>query len=91
MRIAVLSMALLGNELATPVSDRVPQLNVEATCKATVATDKATGLDLAQSMDDRSNHHRWLASSAELRTGAKARRLLAEPAATSSCSPAYRW
>ncbi len=27
-------------------------LNVEATCKATVATDKAMGLDLAQSYDD---------------------------------------
>jgi len=52
MKVALLSMALLSSQLAIPVSDRVPQLNVEATCKATVATDKAMGLDLAQSFDD---------------------------------------
>ncbi|PIT00542.1 hypothetical protein TSA1_07040 [Bradyrhizobium nitroreducens] len=52
MKIALLSLAMLGGQLVTPVSDRVPKLNVEATCKATVATDKAMGLDLAQSYDD---------------------------------------
>ncbi len=38
MKIALLSMALLGGQLATPVSDRVPALNVEALCKATSQT-----------------------------------------------------
>jgi hypothetical protein len=52
MKIVLLSMAMIGSQLVTPVSDRVPRLNVEATCKATVATDKAMGLDLAQSFDD---------------------------------------
>ena len=45
---ALLSLALLGNQAAL-ASDRVPQLNVEAMCKATTATDKAMGLVLAQS------------------------------------------
>ena len=76
MKIALLSMAMLGSQLAIPVSDRVPQLNVEATCKATVATDKAMGLDLPQSLDDcmrdenaaqQQLNTSWLASPAELR------------------------
>ena len=54
----------------------MPQLNVEATCKATVATDKAMGLDLAQSFDDCMRDENaaqqqlstiWLSNSAELR------------------------
>jgi hypothetical protein len=52
MKVVLLSMALIGSQLVTPVSDRIPKLDVEATCKATVATDKAMGLDLAQSYDD---------------------------------------
>jgi hypothetical protein len=52
MKITLQSMAMIGSQLVIPVSDRVPKLNVEATCKATVATDKAMGLDLAQSFDD---------------------------------------
>lgn len=52
MKIALLSMALLGGQPVTPVSDRVPQLNVEALCKATTADDKATGLALPQSYED---------------------------------------
>ncbi|HLG82022.1 MAG TPA: hypothetical protein VKY22_13465 [Bradyrhizobium sp.] len=52
MKGAVFSMALLGGQLVIPVGDRVPELNVEATCKATVATDKAMGLALPQSFDD---------------------------------------
>lgn len=51
MKIALLSMAMIGSQLATPVGDRVPRLNVEATCKATVADDKAMGLVLAQTYD----------------------------------------
>lgn len=52
MKIALLSMAMIGGQLAIPVSDRVPKLNVEATCRATVATDKAMGLALPQSYED---------------------------------------
>lgn len=41
----------LGNPLVTSVGDRVPTLNVEATCKASVATDKAMNLDNPQSYE----------------------------------------
>jgi len=50
MRAALLSLALLGSQ-AVLASERVPELNVEATCKSTSATDKAMGLVLAQSFD----------------------------------------
>jgi hypothetical protein len=50
MKAALLSLALLGSQ-GMLVADRVPELNVEATCKATTATDKAAGLALAQSFE----------------------------------------
>jgi len=77
MKIALFSMALLGSQVVISVSDRVPELNVEATCKATVATDKAMGLDLPQSFDDCMRDENaarqqlgtvWLSNSDELRT-----------------------
>ena len=34
MKVALLSLALFGTELTTPISDRVPELRVEALCKA---------------------------------------------------------
>lgn len=52
MKIALLSMAMIGGQVAIPVGDRVPKLNVEATCKAAVAADKAMGLALPQSYED---------------------------------------
>ncbi|MBR0785142.1 hypothetical protein [Bradyrhizobium iriomotense] len=53
MSMAALSAALLGAQLfVMPVSDRVPELKVEATCKATTAVDKAMGLALPQSFAD---------------------------------------
>ena len=52
MKIVIFSMAMLGSQLVTPVSDRIPKLDVEATCKATVADDKAMGLVLAQSYEE---------------------------------------
>ena len=56
MKIALLSLALLGQPVTIPVSDKIPVLNVEASCKATTETDKAMGLTEAQSfsgcMDD---------------------------------------
>jgi len=50
MKAALLSLALLGNQTVL-VSDRVPQLNVEASCKETTATDKSMGLALPQSFE----------------------------------------
>ena len=55
MHPAILGIAI-GTQLLTPVSDQVPKLDVETTCKFTVQTDKSMGLDLPQSfqkcMDD---------------------------------------
>ena len=51
MKAALLSAALLGGPLAVLVSDRVPHLNVESLCKATVADDKANGVVLGQSLE----------------------------------------
>ncbi len=76
MKIALLSIAMLGSQMVTHVSDRVPKLNVEATCTASVATDKAMGLVLAQSYDDCMRDENaaqqqlatvWPANSSELR------------------------
>ena len=65
MKAALLTLALFGNQTAL-VSDRVPQLNVEATCKATAETDKAMGLALAQSvercMDDETKAQKQLSA-----------------------------
>jgi hypothetical protein len=47
---AIMAMAATAL-LLTPVSDTVPKLNVEATCRDTGAADKAMGLVLAQSFD----------------------------------------
>ena len=52
MKIVLVSMAVIGSQLVTPVSDKVPKLNVEATCRAIVATDKEMGLSVTQSYDD---------------------------------------
>ena len=52
MRVALLSLALLGQSVTIPVSDKVPVLNVEALCKATTDDDKALGLTEAQSFSD---------------------------------------
>src|SRR5690349_17010112 len=53
MNITALYAAFLGGHLfLMSVSDRVPQLKIEALCKATTAADKAMGLALAQSFDD---------------------------------------
>ncbi|MCP3444646.1 hypothetical protein [Bradyrhizobium sp. CCGUVB14] len=53
MKIAALSAAFLGSQLfVIPVSDRVPELKVEAQCQATTATDKAMGLSESQSFAD---------------------------------------
>lgn len=55
MKIALLSMALLESNLL-PASDKIPELRVEALCQSTVATDKAMGLDEAQSFGEQYRH-----------------------------------
>lgn len=53
MNIVLLSIVFAGSlasPLAIPVADRVPVINVEETCKATAATDKAMNLDFPQSV-----------------------------------------
>jgi hypothetical protein len=50
MHPAILGIAI-GMQLLTPVSDQVPKLDVEATCKASVQADKSMSLDLPQSYE----------------------------------------
>ncbi|MDE5446440.1 hypothetical protein GWG65_34790 [Bradyrhizobium sp. CSA207] len=52
MKIALLSLAMMVGQPTISVSDRVPHFDVEALCKATVATDKAMGLALPESYDN---------------------------------------
>jgi hypothetical protein len=47
----VIQAVAFGALWVTPVSDQVPKLNVEVTCRGSVAADKAMGLDLPQSFD----------------------------------------
>jgi hypothetical protein len=54
MIVALISIALvsqLGSSLVIPVGDRVPVINVEKTCKDSVAADKEAGIVLAQSLE----------------------------------------
>jgi hypothetical protein len=41
----------VSTQLLTPISDAIPKLNVQATCKGSVEADKAMGLALPQSFD----------------------------------------
>ncbi|WP_315701142.1 MULTISPECIES: hypothetical protein [unclassified Bradyrhizobium] len=52
MKIVLISAAMLAGQSLIAVSDRVPELKVEALCQATSDTDKAMGLALAQSVSD---------------------------------------
>lgn len=52
MNAALFSLALLASPSLVEISDRIPELKVEALCKATTETDKAMGLALAQSFAD---------------------------------------
>ena len=56
MKLALSLVALLGQSVAIHASDKVPVLNVEALCKATVEDDKANGIaepqDFSTCMDD---------------------------------------
>lgn len=51
MKATLLSLALLTGQSVIPVSDRMPDLGVEALCKSTIATDKEMGLALPQSFE----------------------------------------
>ena len=50
MHPAIMAIAV-STQLLTPISDDVPKLNVEATCRGSVEADKAMGLALPQSFD----------------------------------------
>ena len=50
MHPAIFAIAM-GTQLVMPVSDSVPKLNVEATCKGSVEADREMGLALPQSFD----------------------------------------
>lgn len=50
MHPVIIAMAA-ATQLLTPISDAVPKLNVEATCRGSVEADKAMGLALPQSFD----------------------------------------
>lgn len=52
MKAALLSLALLGSNSPIPISDRMPELKVEALCQSTTAIDKAMGLSESQSLAD---------------------------------------
>ncbi|OAF08659.1 MULTISPECIES: hypothetical protein [Bradyrhizobium] len=52
MKAIIFSLGLLASHSLIPVSDRVPELKVEALCESTSQTDKAMGLALAQSFAD---------------------------------------
>ena len=52
MKVALLSLALFGTELTTPISDRVPELRVEALCKARSAGYKLMNLPELESIAD---------------------------------------
>jgi len=54
MIVALISIALvsqLGSPLVIPVGDRVPVINVEKTCKDSVAADQEAGITVAQSLE----------------------------------------
>ena len=50
MHPAIMAIAV-STQLVTPISDAIPKLNVEATCRGSVEADKAMGLALPQSFD----------------------------------------
>src|SRR4051794_20656774 len=95
MKIALLTVAMLGSQATFPVSDQVPRLKVEATCKAGVGVDKA-GQSYDTCMRDENDARQQL-STIGLRvrmrfaTNAWVRRLLAAVTAMSICLPACKW
>jgi hypothetical protein len=50
--LAIVLDSQLGNPAVIAVGDLVPFINVDDTCKAKAATDKAMGLDLPQSVEN---------------------------------------
>jgi hypothetical protein len=50
MKVGLLSLAVLGAQLTTPASDRVPELKAEAVCKARSADAKLMRTHLSQSV-----------------------------------------
>jgi hypothetical protein len=64
MKVALLSLAVFGAQLTTPASDRLPQLNVDALCKARSAETKLMRMgesrSVAQCVSDENDAKREL-------------------------------
>jgi hypothetical protein len=64
MKVALLSLAVLGAQLTTPASDRLPQLNVDALCRAKSAEAKlmraSESRSVAECVDDENDAKREL-------------------------------
>jgi hypothetical protein len=64
MKVALLSLAVLGAQLTTPASDRLPQMNLDALCRARSAEAKLTGMvesrSVAECVDDENDAKREL-------------------------------
>jgi len=52
MRAALLTLAIIGSQLTTPVAKRVPELNVEKLCELRAADDKIMREPQSQSVAD---------------------------------------
>ena len=97
MIVAFVSIALIsqfGSPLVMPVGDRIPVINIEKTCKDSLAADKEAGIALPQPIDncmrDENNAKQQLMLPGRhfqlhsVRT-ASGKRLFSEKAATSTC------
>ena len=64
MKVALLSLAVFGAQLTKPASDRLPQMNVDALCRARSAEVKLTGMvesrSVAQCVDEENDAKREL-------------------------------
>jgi hypothetical protein len=64
MKVALLSLAVLGTQLTTPASDRLPQLNADALCRARSAEAKLMGMadsrSVAECVDEENDAKREL-------------------------------
>ena len=52
MRAALLALAVIGSQLTTPVSERVPDINVQKLCRLSAASAKIMGEPEPQSIGD---------------------------------------
>lgn len=86
-------LGLAGVQTIVPISDRLPNFNIEGLCKATAADDAAMGLTLAQSVEncmrDETAAKQQLAAIWEQNAGAARNSCEGEAAAGPSESQSY--